>query len=215
LADELNPNLNGYKLDSSKRLMHFFAQVLQEVGPTFRLAEHLDYSAISLERTFGYFRRHPEDAEMYGRTDTHAANQREIANRAYNGTTGNRGLGNGDITSADGWNFRGRGLKQTTGRHNYTEFSKGYALIWADETVNFVNNPDLLEQMHYAVRAGVFFWLQEKLYNLADTTTDANQDVIVDSITKIINKNTDSYADRRNNYKRFKQSKIFDGIEHE
>ncbi|QIE26042.1 hypothetical protein SBC1_46850 (plasmid) [Caballeronia sp. SBC1] len=212
LADELNPNLDAYKLNSSRRLMHFFAQVRQEVGPTFQLQEGLNYQPSALKANFGYFRRNPEEAEIYGRTDAHAADEVEIANRAYNGVTGNRGLGNGDLSSGDGWKFRGRGLKQTTGRFNYTEFNSKYPLVWPGEALDFVSNPDLLGQMRYAVRAGVFFWLHARLYDEADKTNGENCDSVVDSITQVINRHTDSYGERRNNYKRFTSEKIFNDI---
>jgi predicted chitinase len=203
LADELNPNLDAYKLNSSRRLTHFFAQVRQEVGPTFQLQEGLNYQPSALKANFGYFRRNPEEAEIYGRTDAHPADEVEIANRAYNSVTGNRDLGNGDLSSGDGWKFRGRGLKQTTGRFNYTQFNIKYSLVWPGEAIDFVSNPDLLGQMRYAVRAGVFFWLYARLYDEADKTNDENCDSVVDAITRVINRHTDSYAERRNNYKRF------------
>jgi hypothetical protein len=66
--------------------------------------------------------------------------------------------------------------------------------------------------MRYAVRAGVFFWLYARLYDEADKTNDENCDSVVDAITRVINRHTDSYAERRNNYKRFISEKIFDGI---
>ena len=45
-------------------------------------------------------------------------NPRAIANTAYAGK-----LGNGDADSGDGWNFRGRGLIQLTGRAEYQQFA--------------------------------------------------------------------------------------------
>ena len=41
ILDELNANLVNYKLDTNLRKAHFFAQVMQEVGPTFKLREYL------------------------------------------------------------------------------------------------------------------------------------------------------------------------------
>jgi len=37
ILDELNANLTDYKLDTNLRKAHFFAQVMQEVGPHFKL----------------------------------------------------------------------------------------------------------------------------------------------------------------------------------
>lgn len=41
-------------------------------------------------------------------------------------------MGNGDISSGDGWEFRGRGLIQLTGRSNYQKFAE------------FVNEPEIM-----------------------------------------------------------------------
>ena len=50
----------------------------------------------------------------------------------------------------------------------------------------------------YTVRSAVCFWIEHGLQNLADGgKTDEN----VDRITKVINKDTDSYANRRANFK--------------
>jgi predicted chitinase len=93
---------------------------------------------------------------LYCRNSQHFANQEQIANRAYNGVNGVTALGNGSIESGDGWKFRGRGLKQLTGRYNYTQFNSTYPLIWQGENVDFVRNPDLIGQMLYGVRSAVF-----------------------------------------------------------
>lgn len=47
-----------------------------------------------------------------------------LMSRAYAPYTGDkRGLGNGDELTRDGWKFKGRGLKQLTGRGNYANFT--------------------------------------------------------------------------------------------
>lgn len=107
IAREIDLQIVTGQLDSPERLAHFFGQVLQEVGPSVNLLEDLDYRADKLAPIFRYFRRHPDEAELYGRTDEHPADQEAIANRAYADRNGN-----GDVASGDGWRFRGRGLKQ-------------------------------------------------------------------------------------------------------
>lgn len=201
VKDELNRDLPGYKLDTPIRRAHFFAQVRQEAGPNFRFVESLNYSADRLKRPkkqaskgkpagpFSYFwpaARHAE-ADLYGRTSEHPANEKEIANRAYAVANGNRGLASGD-----GWRYIGRGLKQLTGRANYKGFSLRYAALWGG-SIDFEENPELLEQPLYAVRSAVWFWLHYRLYEIADNGADREN---VDAITAVINKNTDSYDAR-------------------
>ena len=209
LADELNSNLSVYKLDTEKRLSHFFAQVGEEVGPHFKMVEVLDYSPENLRATFKYFRDRPLEADIYGRTLTHPANQQEIANRAYNGESGNSHLGNGSIESGDGWRYRGRGLKQTTGRYNYASFNSAYSSLWPEDGVDFIENPDLLGEIRYGVRAAVYFWLSSGLYRIADQTDADSAGDAVDSITEIINKGTSSYGERRRRYQEIVGNEVF------
>jgi putative chitinase len=56
----------------------------------------------------------PAQAEQYGRTATHSADQQTIANIAY----ANR-MGNGDAKSGDGWRTRCGGWMQLTGTTNH------------------------------------------------------------------------------------------------
>lgn len=145
------------------------------------------------------------EANLYGRTATQAANQEAIANRAY----ANR-IGNGNIASGDGWRFRGRSLKHLTGRSNYRSFTNYHATFWS-ENINFENNPDLLATSYvYTVRSGVYFWLQNNLATIAD---QGSTDAVVDSITRIINRDTDSYGDRRRHFRRiYTDERIFENI---
>lgn len=207
LAGELNLNLSEYKLDSPLRLSHFFAQVRVEVGDRYTLVESLNYRPAKL-LSYSYFSMRPNEADLYGfKPGVQRANQVEIANRAYNGVTGVTSLGNGDVASGDGWRFIGRGLKQLTGRYNYTEFTKVYPEIWPGETPDFVSNPELLEQPKYALRSAVFFWLKNKLFEVADKG-DAPE--FVNAITAKINFYTSSYGDRRLQFRRiWEDEKIF------
>lgn len=207
LADELNPRLADYKLDTPLRLSHFFAQVRVEVGDGYALVESLAYRPEKLA-SFSYFSSRPDEADLYGyKPGEHPANQVEIANRAYNGVTGVTDLGNGNIASGDGWKYRGRGLKQLTGRYNYNEFTTLYPQLWPGENLSFINNPELLEQPKYAARSAVFFWLKNSLFEIADKG-DAPE--LVNSITAKINLHTNSYGDRRTQFTRiWTNEKIF------
>ena len=96
----------------------------------------------------------------------------------------------------DGWKFRGRGLIQVTGRANYKAAAQ-YGKLYGD-AVDFEADPDKMEDFPYTVRSAVCFWIEHGLQYLADKgEIDAN----VDSITQAINLDTDSYANRRANFK--------------
>lgn len=204
-ADDLNEQLEDYKLDTALRLSHFFAQVREEAGANAKTVESLDYPPDGLKTQFSYFRAHPDEAEIYGRTSSHPADQEAIANRAYSNRSGH-----GAVSLGEGWKYRGRGLKQLTWKGNYQSFQDNYKNVWPDESPDFINNPDLLVQPKYAVRSAVYFWLHHKLYEKADKgATDDN----VNAITKTINEHTDSYEARRAHFRNICDEKVFEPID--
>jgi putative chitinase len=200
VADELNRDLDAYGLQTRLRQAHFFAQVLQEAGSTLQgRVENMNYSPEGLKATFKYYRDHPNEATEDGyirEPNTHkitrSARQEAIANKVY----GRAELGNGDSSTGDGWRYRGRGLIQVTGKANYTKLNETYKKYYTD-AVNFISNPELIEGFPYNVRSAVCFWNSHGLPNLADA---GGSPADVDAITAVVNKNTNSYQDRRNNF---------------
>lgn len=190
IADELNKDLAKFKLDTPVRRAHFFGQTRQETWPGAKGdAESLNYSSKGLA-IFGYYKKHSDEAQQDGRRDLPnkrgpaltQAQQKVIANKVYG--TGKKAddLGNLEGTD-DGWNFRGRGLKQTTGRSNYENFSVAHKKYWGDE-IDFVANPDLVAQFPYSVRSAVAFWLKNECWKAADKGMD---DAAIDAVTRIVN----------------------------
>jgi putative chitinase len=203
VAREIDLQIMTAQLNSPERLAHFFGQVLQEVGQRMRLVESLDYRADRLGSIFSYFRRNPDEALLYGRTPDHPADQEAIANRAYADRNGN-----GNVESGDGWRFRGRGLKQVTGRANYRAFTEDHARM-SGEQIDFEAEPDLLETQRYAVRSALWFWHANDLYLLADAGINR---AAADSITAIINRGTDSYGQRWDNVRRLSETEVFANV---
>lgn len=216
IANELNSHLTLYKLDTTLRRTHFFAQILQETGPQLIVEEGFIYKAESLIKIFKYFRNNPKLAKAHG-YDTHRGIKADgsrmsqedfeaIANGAYGGRAD---LGNGDYSTGDGWKYRGRGLKQLTGRYNYEALTSWHNRLtnhWpADKDVNFTEHPDLLLTMKYATRSAANFWISNRLYELADK---GDCPETVDAITRIVNLNTDSYQARRANFERLWSEQI-------
>ena len=73
---------------------------------------------------------------------------------------GRKDLGN--VQTGDGFKYRGRGLIQTTGRHNYTVTGKALNL-------DLVSNPGLLSLPQNAAMSAGYFWESNGLNEMADT----------------------------------------------
>jgi len=159
-----------YEINTPLRQAHFLAQVGHESGGFNFTKENLNYSADALLKVFPkYF--NPDSAA------SHARNPKMIANRVY----ANR-MGNGDVASNDGFNYRGRGLIQLTGKTNYTAFSKSVGLDLT-KVVPYLETPE-----GAAMSAG-WFWDTNKLNAKADTDN-------IQSVTKTINGGTNGIDDR-------------------
>lgn len=117
---------------------------------------------------------------------------KELGNNAYfDKYEGRKDLGN--TQKGDGARFKGRGFIQVTGRANYTVLSK-------DTRIDFLNNPELLEQEANAMLSACWFWSKKELNAFAD-----KDDFL--TITKRINGGTNHLERRRELLNRYK--KIF------
>ena len=174
--------LPKYGIDTERRMAHFISQCAHESNNFRSLSENLNYSEKALKAVFGrYFGSAPKaDAAEYAR------NPEMIANRVYNDTFRKYKMGN--VQEGDGWKFRGRGLKQLTGRDNYTRFGASIN-ISAEEAAIYVATPK------GAVESACWFWDSNKLNNIADTDD-------VTKMTKKINGGNIGLADRQSRYKK-------------
>jgi putative chitinase len=124
-----------YGLTSNLVIAHAMAQFSHECGAGDEMVENLNYRAEQLLRQWP---RHFTPAQA----STMAHNPRAIANQAYNGRMGNR------IGTDDGWNFRGRGAAQTTGRDAYTK-------LGAQLGLDLVGRPELVIAPEHFLQCGV------------------------------------------------------------
>lgn len=170
-AEMFLPFLQGtckaYDITSAKRIASFLSQIGHESAGLARLEENLNYSAQGLANTWptrfavsNMAREYLKDAKGNNlptdRAKLLARKPEMIANAVY----ANR-MGNGTEDSGDGFRFRGRGLKQLTGKDNYRACG---AAIGED----FLKEPDrLLLPVNAALSAG-WFWSVNKLNALAD-----------------------------------------------
>jgi putative chitinase len=124
-----------YGLTSALTIAHAMAQFSHECGAGLEMVENLNYSAQGLMRTWPS-RFGPARAADY------AHNPQRIADAVYNGRMGNA------VGSDDGWNFRGRGLSQVTGR-------EGYAKLGKTTELDLINEPDAVSAPEHALECGV------------------------------------------------------------
>jgi putative chitinase len=125
-----------YGLNSDLAIAHAMAQFSQECGGGLEMVENLNYSAQGLLNTWPS-RFNADMAAKY------AHNPQMIADAVYGGR-----MGNAPPPSDDGWNFRGRGLSQVTGR-------EGYTALTAKVGLDLVNNPDIATSADQALACAV------------------------------------------------------------
>lgn len=179
--DALVKILPKYGVTSKRRVAHFVSQCGHESADFRTLEENLNYSEKALNSVFGrYFGAGKRDAAEYAR------NPEKIANYVYMDEFRKSKMGN--VKDGDGWRFRGRGLKQLTGRDNYTRFGKSIGMT-AEEAAEYVATPK------GAVESACWFWDANKLNKIADT-----DDVVL--MTKRINGGNIGLDDRKKRYAR-------------
>jgi len=178
-CEELNKALPKYDITTDKRIAGFISQCAHESMDFNALSENLNYREETLNKVFPrYFGPGKRNAAEY------AKNPEKIANYVYMDEFRTSKLGN--TQPGDGWRFRGRGLKQLTGRDNYTRFAKDYDMT-AEQAAEW------LETKEGALASALWFWNTNKLNAIADTGNVA-------ALTKKINGGDIGLADRQARY---------------
>ena len=173
IVKELNI-LSASLLNTKLRLAAFIAQTAHESGSYCIAAENLNYSDKGLLATFPkYF--NATNVEEYAR------NPQKIASHVYASR-----LGNGPEASGEGWNYRGRGFIQITGKDNYTKCGKSIG-------VDLIANPAYLETIEGAMMSAKWFWEVNNLNEWAD-----KPDFV--TLTKRINGGVNGLMERREFY---------------
>ena len=200
VANVINSLGSHFGINTNLRLAHFLAQVREEIGPKFEpRIESLNYSESSVLKTFKQIT--PAQAEQYARDeDTPVADQVAIANIVYANRMGNGNAdsnGNGKLDKQDdGYMYRGRGTLQITGKYNYQEVQKRIDKYYPNSSVNILTGSNV-DSLLGSILIGMGFWIWKDLYRLADAGTSKQ---VVDSITAVINKYTNSYDHRYNHF---------------
>jgi len=159
-----------FGIDTPQRAQMFFAQMSHECGGGTITEENLRYTAKRMTQVWP--RRFPTIAAAM----PYALNPVALANKTYGGRMGNRPGTN------DGWNYRGRGLIQITGRDGYAQVGKIAGL-------DLVNHPEDANNPMTALRVAAAFWKWKGLNGPADRGNYTQ-------VTKLINGGTNGMADR-------------------
>ena len=181
--DPLNTAMQLYGINTKERVAGFLSQIGHESGALSRVVENLNYRVDALLSLFSRQRISEDDARAYGRNDAikQPADQESLANILYGGPWGAKNLGNTEY--GDGWKYRGRGLKQLTGRYNYKVCGEALG-------IDLVDNPELLEQPLPAALSAAWFWRTKNLDQHADV-----QDI--EKLTRAINGGTLGLDERK------------------
>ena len=119
-----------YDLTGATEIAQAMAQFSHECGGGTIREESLNYTSAARIAAVWPSRFNQVTAAAYVR------NPRKLANKVYNGRMGNR------PGSDDGFNFRGRGGSQVTGREGYEKLS-------AKTGLDLINHPDLVNEPQY------------------------------------------------------------------
>jgi putative chitinase len=125
-----------YGINTPRLVAHVMAQISHECGAGHDIVENLNYTAARMMQVW------PSRFPSIASAQPYANNPRALANKVYNGRMGNR------AGSDDGWNFRGRGGSQTTGREGYERVKKQTGL-------DVVNHPDILTDPKFFLECAV------------------------------------------------------------
>jgi putative chitinase len=135
--------LQQYEIITPLRLAAFMATISHEAGSLTIVRENMNYTAARIKQVWP---TRPQAVKFAGKP-------RELANCVYNGRMGNA------VGSDDGWNFRGGGLIQLTGRDSYRR--AGLAI-----GVNLESQPGLIEEAEVSLKAAC--WEFSKFAALCD-----------------------------------------------
>lgn len=177
-----------FEINTPQRVAGFLSQTSHESGGYTMLTENLNYRAITLAtlwpNRFAVLGADKKPVKENGKNvptavaNSIAGKPELIANLVYSSR-----MGNGPAESGEGWKFRGRGLKQLTGKFNYEKCGQALG-------VDLVGNPDLLLEPMYAARSAGWFWKSNNLSSFAD----AND---IKGMTKKINGGLIGYEQRQ------------------
>ncbi len=155
-----------FEINTPQRVAGFLSQTSHESGGYTMLTENLNYRAATLAacwpNRFAVLGPDKKPIKENGKlvptavANSIAGKPELIANLVYSSR-----MGNGPAESGEGWLYRGRGLKQLTGKFNYEKCGQALG-------IDLVSNPDLLLEPMAAARSAGWFWKANNLSAFAD-----------------------------------------------
>ena len=183
IATDLFPK---YNINTTNRIAGFMAQCAHESGDFRVLEENLNYSAETLASVFGrYFGAAPKRSAA-----EYARNPQKIANYVYMDEFRSPSSRLGNTQPGDGWKFRGGGIKQLTGRSNFTRFGESIGMT-ADQAADYVRTKK------GAFESACWFWKTNNLERFADRDD-------IDGMSRAVNGGDNGLADRSSRYTKAK-----------
>lgn len=183
VADTYTKYMKDLGMNTCWNKAHFFAQAKIESGDALSLkeGEGFNYYWEALIGKFGAFKTKEgkEKAKLWGRAirdrkdpkavDVPKETQIKIANYAYSPPAAKaKVLENTEPN--DGWNYRGRGLIQVTGKGFY-KYCNPYTLKY--NNIDVLKNPDAIgERIDLSVSSGMIFFKWKGINKLSNTTKD-------------------------------------------
>lgn len=159
-ADELAAQMaESGIMANRRRAAAFLGQIAVESAGFTAVMENLSYSEQRIRELAAQSKPGSRWRSLGPRAKELARTPKALAEAAYGGR-----MGNGPEGSGDGYAFRGRGLKQLTGKDNYRRFSRAWL---GDDSL--LTNPDRVAESDGAVASAIWFWLANGLNEIADT----------------------------------------------
>lgn len=176
--------LPKYDITTPERVVGFITQCAHESNNFRNLEENLNYSVDALVRVFpryftGATGRNPRD---------YARKPEKLANYVYMDRYRSIAGALGNTQPGDGWRFRGRGIKQLTGRNNYAAFGRAVGMT-AEQAVEYVATK------RGALESACWFWNTRNLNRFAD-----RRDIV--GLSRAINGGDIGLADRTTRWNR-------------
>ncbi|SAL49780.1 glycoside hydrolase family protein [Caballeronia terrestris] len=142
--------LKAADINSRTRALQFLTQVFTETNGLRRIDENLMYTAPQLVAVFGD-RLTPQIATQI------AGDEKKTANYVYGDHLGNKGR-----DTNDGWDYRGSGYLQMTGRYNFRMRGK-------ETQLQLEKRPDIARQPFEGLNTSLSYWTSNNISAIADT----------------------------------------------